>query len=81
MQPTYEKVTLSDDGVVTFETERVTANDLTNADTPVRAGHLEYPTPERRPELQKWAAETALRHALESLTVTLANPGQAPRPR
>ena len=69
-----EKVTLNDDGAAEIDGEHAPSPDLATSDAPVRAGHLEYPAPDRAAELKKLAAELSIRRALEALSVTLANP-------
>lgn len=69
-----EKLTLNEDGLAVLDGERALSSDLAASEAPVRAGHLEYPAPDRSLELKKLGAELSVRRALEALSVTLANP-------
>jgi flagellar basal body rod protein FlgC len=69
-----ETLTVFKDGLLSADSARPLAAEAASAEQPVRAGHLEYPAPERATESRRLAAETALRSALESLSVAFENP-------
>ena len=69
-----ETLTISEDGLLSADGARPLAADAASAEQTVRAGHLEYPAPDRAAEGRRLAAETALRNALESLSVAFENP-------
>ena len=71
------KFTITDDGLIKPDDAAAAVPQSEASEGPIRAGHLEYPAPDRLSESRRLAAEIALRNALESLSVSFENPMSA----